>query len=331
MSRKCVGKESAFIAPRRGRRLYAILATLFMVTHSMMADSFDCSLDGGGGYATDVFDVTDGTFSNSPFISFSLNPSYEHELKNNRQIDITAGFSGSKYFERYNEYDCESAFSFITPLNEKHRLSSGIGGGYYFQPGGQDADPLINYFMAGTRIEYTRSFKHPLTITCTIDYLNDIDTSRWDIKNRVWAKIQFLSNYYVMPHIKSGISWSISSNDDYAYVEFLFSSGVTATLKEKNTFLGLMYLSFKFFGDEIENTAADTLFPGNSGKNLNNEIYRASHTQLFYLGLSYFRKITQRTDLYVAYDWGVYASGSEETGFSSHRLSAGIDWHLEKL
>jgi hypothetical protein len=314
-------------------RGYALLILLGCLAASTPAQTpvFDVSARGCAG-GQRIVNGYDSTNRNSGILLLSAAPAYQRPFVNGWYSRISGEISAGLFQNAYRDLSMETAIAGGREW-DTYRAETGFSSGWYSQPNAFDPGNPMDYSLTSFFAEYARKGKLTLTGTYHLDLLNEIGSSRADIRNSFGLKAKWNVIPALIPSFRTGFSLNNSSISTQSYAEISAAPGATLRAGDKNLFLGLAQIAWRTYN------SADTQ-PGNSqalGKAAaglkHQPLFAAAHgmhTTFLLIMASYSREFNDHLQAEASYE-GSWQVSQRNSPSELHRIYLGIAWNLQAL
>lgn len=307
--------------------LRTVIAGLFgvAVPAHMLFAGFTVTVEPEGGLKTNVASSRSDPLETSAFFSACLTPSWSFDSTRVSLYVLSSAAEVSRYANGTGEFKLEPRIAAIKNA-DSHTTTLCLGVSYFSIA--TEYDPTLPQEFT----EYTFLFdrkslrENPLTLSYAFSIVDDAASSRFDIKNSIKLKFTGKAGPHARLFAKPGIMWNLSNSDTGNFLQPLISIGATYFPDTKDLLAFQIYAGFPiyertgFFPPKHKNN--NTWIPAGPGS------IPQPRIPISMIFLSYCREITASLDFLCNYDFTAFDPGGLASLYTSHRISAGLEWRL---
>lgn len=311
----------------RGRFHSAIpgLIGVLYAAHTLFA-GFGIYVEPEIGFKTNVASGTDDSLKNRAFISADIVPSWSFDSTNDSRYIVSSAADICTYGRNMaQEIRLEPKVTAIK--NSAFHITTLCCGVSYCAIAAEN-DPTLPFKFAEYSFLFERKDKHEnhLTVSYGFSVLDDVASPRVDFKNNIKLKWSWNAGSRVRLFVKPGILWDLSNSSSGSFLQPLLFMGGSWFVDAKDLLSLQMYAGFPFYEQNnmllMKNKNKK---PGNSTDNVSISQPRIPISMFFF---GYSREITGFLDLLCNYDFTAFDPGEGKPLYSSHKISAGVEWQI---
>lgn len=305
-----------------------MLLFLFL-TVPIFPAAFDLTAEANGGYESAVYIPEDSAFSGAWFTSVGADPLLTLQPLDGWHSEFGCPLSATFRASAGRDLSVEPGFARIREQGNKS-LTFKAAAAYEKQPGSQDPDLPLENMLYKASIEHARRGASPLKLSLALHWLDELGSSRNDLKLKGRLRMNFKSNPAFMPGFGLGLGSNLSNTGGYDYTELDLSLNATLLSGAKNMFLASLYWNTRLYPMEsgtgsIAGTAKSRNKKGGSTGGETSASNQSTFT------LTFIRELSGRLDFEASYDYSRFpGSGADEVS-TSHALYGGFSFRLNSL
>ena len=217
-------------------------------------------------------------------------------------------------------------------INKKtpgHLITFGIMGLYNSMPAVYDPTVPETYLEYATFLEWKAERRNPISAKYEFALLNDPASGRHDMRNTLQIKPSLKFGSSFIANARLSVVWDISNVKESGFFEPLASVGGTVLVNE-NDFLFFQFLDAFFLSSRTDTAIATTQKGPKRGRKLEELTTHGSQSNMFMISCGYCKCLSETIDLDLNYNFMVIVPNHSQFSYSSHRISAGVEWRIGK-
>lgn len=299
------------------------------------AEGFDLSAEAGGAYQVTGYGEVDTSTGRNFVTTLSVDPSYSQRINKEWLASLGSDLDLNYYIGQTSDFNAGANMSLAKQKGPEEKSVS-IAGIYFSGPNTFLYGDLAEYYSFSFTAEYKKKRRMTSAFAYVLTSMQDLNSDRLDIKNALRLKFSSPFSTSAFWSFRTSLGWNRSNSSGSSYLEGVFTPALTYVFGGKNTIIGFLQFSYRFYDQGTDTASGAGLMAKSNayikikGKGMESSWLHGSASKSVAPQIMFLRELSNNFELSVSYSYLNNSTASAPT-YLSNRLYLGISWNLQKM